>query len=645
MCGIAGYVTQSSSNTTARLGNVLHALAHRGPDDQGWLLYGHGKVQVGREWPGGCQPCEVALLHRRLSILDLSAGGWQPMGRDERYHVVFNGEIYNFLELRKELEDAGCSFHSESDTEVLLVAYQQWGIRALTRFIGMFAFALLDTHRRTVVLARDFFGIKPLYYRTSADCLAFASELDTLHELVAVKRRVDPHSLLLYLRHGLSDQGASTLIEGVRQLPAAHYLELHIDRPGCAGEPVCYWQPDRQPPSKLSLKSAAEELRTLFLESVRLHLRSDVPVGAALSGGIDSSSIVACMRKVAPQMQIHAVSYIADDPRLSEEKWVDVASKAAGAHVHKVRAMPSDFVRDVDALLTTQQEPFGSTSVYAQYRVFETARDKGIKVMLDGQGADELLGGYRYCISARFASLIRQRQVGNALNLLRGASRSPNTDGLWLLLCSADYLLPQSIQAPLRALVDKELTPKWVDASWFRKHNAESGHVNYCANPAVLRQTLIRALFRTSLPHLLRYEDRNSMAFSIESRVPFLTPKLAEFMLSLPEEYLISQEGTTKTLFRLAMRGIVPDSILDRRDKIGFATPEREWLRSVDSWVQWTLGSEAAHSLPFLHLGIMRSQWSAILSGRKPFDARVWRWLNVIHWSQELQLSFDRASL
>lgn len=642
MCGIAGFIAGSSNIPYARIPSILQSLNHRGPDDQGWLMYSRGNTRLGREWREGNHECEVALVHRRLSILDLGQGGWQPMGRGERYYIVYNGEIYNYIELRNELEGTGSVFHSGSDTEVLLAAYEHWGLHALARFTGMFAFAILDTYKRTLFLARDCFGIKPLYYHMSSEYFAFASELNTLSQMVDVRRQVDPHNLLLYLRHGLSDQGSSTLLDGFHQLPAAHYLELSIGNPSGA-KPVCYWDPVLEPARPIPFNDAAEQLRAIFLDSVSLHLRSDVPVGTALSGGIDSSSIVACMRKVAPTLEIHAFSYIADDQQLNEEKWVDILGRATGAQVHKVRTQPHDFVRDIDALLLTQQEPFGSTSVYAQYRVFQLARENGIKVMLDGQGADELLGGYRYFISARFASLIRQGHFSDAFHLLRGASRSLNKDALWLLLCSADYLLPQSLQGPLRAMVSKELTPKWVKASWFRKQGVDSRNVNYCSTTDVLRKTLMRTLFTTSLPHLLRYEDRNSMAFSIESRVPFLTPKLAEFMLRIPEEHIISPDGTTKAIFRQAMRGIVPDCILDRQDKIGFATPERDWLQTVDSWVQSTLASEEAAALPFLDLGVMRGQWNAVLSGRQTFDSRVWRWLNVIRWSQELQLEYDRS--
>jgi len=370
MCGIAGFATRSSSNAIARIPAVLRSLEHRGPDDQGWLSFSRGKVRLGREWPEGDQACEVVLLHRRLSILDLSTAGWQPMGKDGRYYIVYNGEIYNYLELRKELEDCGYRFHSQSDTEVLLTAYEQWGVLALPRFIGMFAFVLLDTQRRTLLLARDFFGIKPLYYYASSDCLAFASELDTLFKLVDVKRHVDPHNLLLYLRHGLSDQGSTTLLEGFQQLPAAHYLEISIDDPA-SGAPVCYWRPEPQPERKLSFEEAAEQLRNVFLESIRLHLRSDVPIGTALSGGIDSSSIVACMRKVAPELEIHAISYIAEESRISEEKWIDIMGDAVGAQVHKVRARPSEFVNDLDALLRQSKSQLAARA-FMQNSVFSS---------------------------------------------------------------------------------------------------------------------------------------------------------------------------------------------------------------------------------------------------------------------------------
>jgi len=226
------------------------------------------------------------------------------------------------------------------------------------------------------------------------------------------------------------------------------------------------------------------------------------------------------------------------------------------------------------------------------------------------------------------------------MHLLRSAAALPDTGIFWMLLCGADYMIPKKWQRPLRALLAKEFTPRWVNATWFSRHDAETGHTNYCPEHNVLRATLLRTMSETSLPHLLRYEDRNSMAFSIESRVPFLTVPLAEFILSLPEHYIVALDATSKAVFRSAMRGLVPDAILDRRDKIGFNTPERKWLIAVDHWVQDTLDSDVAAAMPFLDLVAMRREWSDVRDGRQSFDNRIWRWLNVIRWSQQFRVEY-----
>jgi asparagine synthase (glutamine-hydrolysing) len=641
MCGIAGYISGTRRPDAASVGRALELLQHRGPDDAGWLTYSRGSLRTGRQWvAGGDSDPDLVLLHRRLSILDLTTSGWQPMtSHDGRYSIVFNGEIYNFLELREELARAGHEFQSRSDTEVLLAAYAEWGKECLCKLIGMFAFAIFDSERRTVFLARDFFGIKPLYYSSSKQQFAFASELKALLELSQAPRHVNSSSLLLYLRHGLSDQGAATLLADVHQLPAAHCMELFLDRPEVA-EAVRYWEPVITP-MDISFDEAAARLRDLFLESIRLHLRSDVPIGAALSGGIDSSAIVAAVRAVVPDLEIHTFSYIADDAHLSEEKWVDLVVQRTLANSHKVRANSQELVRDLDKLLSTQEEPFGSTRIYAQNRVFKLASEADIKVMLDGQGADELLGGYRYYLAARFASLLRQRRFSDAFRFALNSGKLPDTTAFSIVLRSADFLLPKEWQKPFRRLLAKEFTPRWVNASWFQERGAGPTNANYCANSDVLRFMLIKTMTDTSLPHLLRYEDRNSMAFSVESRVPFVTPQLANFALSLPEEYLVDSNGTSKAVFRKAMHGIVPDEILDRKDKIGFATPEREWMRGLDAWIQETLTSDAAATMPFLDRRLMQKQWEAILEGRQAFDERVWRWINIIHWSQRFQLDYS----
>ncbi|OLE97233.1 MAG: asparagine synthase (glutamine-hydrolyzing), partial [Cyanobacteria bacterium 13_1_20CM_4_61_6] len=390
---------------------------------------------------------------------------------------VYNGEIYNYRELRQELEQFGHEFRTRSDTEVLLAAYAYWGIGALRRFVGMFAFALLDTRRKTLLLARDFFGIKPLYYTISGETLAFASELKALLEFRTNIVRPNAVKIYSYLRYGICDAGPETIFADAKQLPAGHYIEFPLNgsKKVCS---VCYWQPGTDERLDISFAAASNRLRDLFLQSVALHLRSDVPLGAALSGGIDSSSILLAMRHMEPQLALHAISYIADDENLSEETWIDLAAKAAGATLHKVKPQPDDLLRDLDNLSYSQDEPYGSTSPYAQYCVFRAARDAGITVMLDGQGADEILAGYRFYMGARLASLVRQGRWSEALDFIKQCARWPGMSRVWVLLRAMDFLLPPALQEPLRKIIGKDLSPQWLNRRWFQDREISPAPLN-----------------------------------------------------------------------------------------------------------------------------------------------------------------------
>jgi asparagine synthase (glutamine-hydrolysing) len=559
--------------------------------------------------------------------------------RDGRFHVVFNGEIYNFIELRDELAAIGHAFTSRSDTEVLLAAYAQWGTDALRRFVGMFAFALLDVERATVLLARDFFGIKPLYYAVEDGEVCFGSEIKTLFAFQLRNRAANAERLLYYLRYGMTDFGAETMFAGIRQLPPAHCMEISVTT-GVVGDAVCYWQMDSGPDLDMGFDEAATELRRLFLRSVELHLRSDVPLGTALSGGIDSSAIVAAMRHLDSNAEIHAFSFISQDPQTSEEHWIDLVGKAARIEVHKVRIESHDLMRDLDTLSHVHDEPSSSTSTYSQYGVFCAARKAGVKVMLDGQGADETLAGYRLYLGARLATLVRGRKWEETARLLRGMSNLHSFHWTRGVLFCADHLLPPKLQRLPRSIVSKEAFPVWLNRQWFADRNADAFVTNYTESAEVLKHSLALSVTQ-ALPKLLRYEDRNSMASSVESRVPFLTPELVNFLGRLPESYLIASDGTTKAVFRKAMRGIVPDAILDRRDKVGFATPERHWLSDLDSFVQATLNSDSARRMPFLHLEKAREEWNAVRHGKKPFNTHIWRWVSLIRWARLFEITFD----
>jgi asparagine synthase (glutamine-hydrolysing) len=641
MCGLAGIIASESNGWAASSGQaMLDRLYHRGPDDHGWLAYSPGEGPLLGQGVVAQRPAEVLLLHRRLSILDLSEAGRQPMASaDRRYWIVYNGEIYNYLELREELARLGAEFRTGTDTEVLLAALIRWGTAALPRLIGMFAFALLDTVGRTLMLARDFFGIKPLYYCTTSSGFGFASEIKALLEIRGLKRRINPQVLYTYLRYGVTDHQAETFLEDIQQLLPAHFLVLPLDAPSSA-QPQPYWRLDLKDPTDLPFDQAARRLREMFLDSVRLHLRSDVPVGTALSGGIDSSAIVTAVRKVGQAVDFHSFSFLADDPVLDEERWVDTVASVADTTVHKVRITPGELAADFDRLIAAQDEPFQSTSVYAQYRVFQLAREAGVKVLLDGQGADEMIAGYVMYLASRLSSLFYGGRFLKAARFFWQVGKLPGVSARQMLLFAGGSLLPEWLKRPARWFVSEELFPRWMKREWFLKRGVTPQAPCEPQAARSLRTLLLESFRETSLPRLLRYEDRNSMAFSIESRVPFLTPQLVEFVFSLPDSYLISDNATSKHVFRAAMRGIVPDAILDRRDKIGFVAPDKAWLAAPSLWVERIFKSETLRAIPALVPDTIQEQCQRVFAGQRPFDWCVWRWLNLIRWSELLEIQY-----
>lgn len=622
MCGIVGGWWPSRPATLdGRLAQALAAMHRRGPDDRGYVLY---------PGPGGV----TALGHTRLSIIDLSAAGHQPMqSQDKAVSIVFNGEIYNYRELRAELEPLGHRFASDSDTEVLLAAWRQWGRDCLRRLVGMFAFAVLDSARGALTCVRDAFGIKPFFYAERGGEFYFASEMPALRELLPGKPALDWQRAYDYLVHGDYDSGARTFYEGVSHLLPGHLLVIDL-KANKVSEPERWWTPSIAERTDLSFASATEMVREQFLQNIRLHLRSDVALGAALSGGIDSSAVVCAMRHVEPDLPIHTFSYIAADSEMSEEFWVDRINRHVGAVPHKISVGSDELARDLDSMILAQGEPFGSTSIYAQYRVFQLARESGVTVTLDGQGADEMLAGYNGYPGQRLRSLIEKGRLGEAASFLNEWSKWPGRSRMG----GAKRLAAEIAEGWLYPLLCKingmEVLPSWINSQPL----VECGVIG---QPPRLRSPqsaaerrvvaeLALSLTQRGLPALLRHGDRNSMRFSVESRVPFLTLDMVNLLLSLPESYLISAKGETKHVFRAAMRGIVPDDVLDRRDKIGFATPEQAWLNSMADTIRGWLREDLR--LPFFNQTEVLREFELIIAGKKAFSWQVWRWVNFCRW-------------
>ena len=626
MCGLIGAFWSSQTNPPVdRFNGALSSLVHRGPDDKGteFLKMTNGKGVLG-------------LGHRRLSIIDLTSSGRQPMqSSDGRYTMVFNGEIYNYRELREELISHGFQFTSNSDTEVLLSAWSYWSEDCLARLKGMFAFAVFDKEKQTLFCARDCFGIKPFYYSLNEKGFFFASELPALSLLLDGKSQLNLQRAYDYLVFDGYDDHESTFTEGIKQLMPAHSLSIDLNSVQLSPELSSWWKPRIAERLNLTFNSAAEQLREMFLQNIRLHLRSDVKVGANLSGGLDSASLVCSMRYLEPEMPLHTFSYVARGSSVNEEPWVDKVNRHTNAIAHKVTISSEEFEEDLDEMIRIQGEPFGSTSLYAQYRVFRMAKENDITVTLDGQGADEMLAGYHGYPQARLLSLLESKDFDTLFHFLKEWPKWPGRSRRKIYSNLFELLLPSSMSSHLKKIRGWESQPKWIDVTSLRDQGVELRESNQYVPQSDgfgrrLPDHLRFALTKHKLIHLLRVLDRNSMHWSIESRVPFLTYDISEFLLSLPEDYLLSSDGQTKRIFRAAMRDIVPTEILERKDKVGFATPEKEWLffskKKVMSWL------DSLHSVSFLKEEICRSLVSDILNGTKPFSWQAWRLVNFAQW-------------
>lgn len=623
MCGIVGaFWRRRPADAEQRLSNALDRLRLRGPDDRGVAI---------EERCGGA----LAFGHARLSVIDLSSAGHQPMhSADGRLALIFNGEIYNYRELRAELEARGAHFRTASDTEVLLTAWQVWGEDCLTRLDGMFAFAIHDRVSDRLTCCRDRFGIKPFFYVVDDEALLFGSTQAALVALRGQSPRVNWQRCYDYLVHGDYDSSDQTFVEGVRHLAPAHLIEFDLTR-GEVARQRRWWAPTIDRRDDLSFAAAADAVRETFLDGVRLQLRSDVPVGAALSGGIDSSAVVCAMRAVAPAMDIKTFSYVASGTPLDEEPWADLVNAHVGAQANKVSADAGDLLRDLDDMLAAQEEPFGSTSIYAQYRVFRLARETGTVVTLDGQGADELLAGYSGYPGFRLLSLVERGELTRAHRFARDWARWPGRSYRLAMMELGRVAMPDQLYAAARKRSGRDFRPPWLDVATFEAHGVKFREQRPARDPSARGRRVVEQLSKSlqerGLPALLRHADRNSMRFSVESRVPFLTGPLADLLLSLPEEYLISPLGETKSVFRAAMRGIVPDAILDRRDKIGFATPEQQWLTALAPQLRAKLATDLA-GVSFLHADPLLAAFDAVIEGRQRFSWQLWRWFNFARW-------------
>jgi asparagine synthase (glutamine-hydrolysing) len=443
-----------------------------------------------------------------------------------------------------------------------------------------------------------------------------------------------------YLRFGFTDHLDRSMFTDVRPVRPGTCVEIDVDEPS-RRRASAYWKPEPRPLLDVTFDVAADRLRALLLESIDLHLRSDVPVACCLSGGIDSSSIALMMRHVGgSKAEIHTFSHVWPGKPFDEADWVDTVNAACGAVAHKIESTPEDLAHDLTVLVEQQQIPFSTTSVYAQYRVMGALHRSGLKVTLDGQGADELFGGYGFHIGARMGSLVKQGRFGTAYRLMREAKNVPDVSTWTNVQNMFDYLLPARMQRAARSLGGRSLIPDWIDADWCERHRVAPDPYRTASSRELLREAVCRSLAGPGLPHLLRYEDQNSMAFSVETRVPFLSQPVIDFALALPEAFLVDDRAETKTLLRKAMRGIVPDAVLDRKDKVAFQTPELEWLRAMGDSVGAALTSDAARRVRGLDVDSALAHWERVKVSGDESALPVWRWINLIEWTRVFDVTY-----
>jgi asparagine synthase (glutamine-hydrolysing) len=596
VCGIGG--TAGGRPDAALLARMAATMHKRGPDAQG-------------EWHDDA----VGFAFRRLAIIDLHERSSQPLHLGP-LHLVFNGEVYNYRELRDELRSLGHAFATEGDGEVLLHAFAEWGDGALDRVNAMFALALWDDSTRRLVLAADPFGEKPLYYAQLGERLVWASEIKALLQHPDVPSEPDAGAIATFLARGAMPELHGSFFRGIRRLPAAHVLEwrdgeVRIRR---------YWQPRRvDVPTRY--EDAVSRLRELLLDSIRLRLRSDVPVGTSLSGGIDSSTVVMLSAELAGDHTRHA--FTARFPGFERDEWryADAVARAAGVvEHHAVEPAPEEVLADLETLARDHEEPVGSLSVYAQWRVNRAAREAGVTVLLDGQGGDELFGGYPATAGYALRSLPRSP----ALAELR---REPALARAAAVSLAVDRLPERLRRAARRRLTTVYASPEVEEVAAVL---GESREGPWWRERDPLRRQLLVQTFETSLPPLLRYADRSSMAWSREVRLPLLDRRVAELALSAPAGFLY-RGGVSKRLLRDAGRGLVPDVVLDRRDKVGFEPPQRRWLgdEPLRSHVGELLLDDRARARPFYDPAAIEHDLRA---GSWRDTDGIWRALSVELW-------------
>lgn len=629
MCGIAGYICkEEKSDIKNIIEEMLSIIVHRGPDGEGVYVY-NGRVALG---------------HRRLSIIDLSEAGKQPMDYMGRYHVTFNGEIYNYQELRRELEKKKYTFATQTDTEVIPAAFHEWGKDCVRHFNGMWAFAIYDDKTNKLFCSRDRFGVKPFYYYYDENRLIFASEIKELIKVIGGQIKADIDHVSAYLCYGTIDYDDGTMFKGIKQLIGGNNLLVDCNELSLRFERYYDLKKEQNNNSR---KENERLFREYFINSVKLRMRSDVPLGSCLSGGLDSSAIVCTVNKFRNKEnndnkgQI-TISSCFEEKKYDEQEYIDEVLSKTGIKGYKIFPEMDILFDKLDRIIWHMDEPFGSTSVYAQWCVFEEAKKQGLTVMLDGQGSDEQLAGYTPFYNVLFIDLMKKgkwkklkREV-KAYKELRANSESSSFVEI-ILSALTSFLFPDWIRYRLNRIYRNKVSGLPFPKSMYQKKQNKIYYKLY--NKRDSRQ-FIYAGMNCGIRGLLHYEDRNSMAHSIESRVPFLDYNLADFIYSVPLEHKIVN-GRTKNLIREGLRDILPETIYNRISKLGFVTPEEKWLMENEVFIYKELEKACDRLKKIIDKEQVLAWYKKHLHSTRMGDSTCFRIICCAHWADVFGVEFN----
>ena len=620
MCGICGVINFNNTLVQeAPIRRMMQTMKHRGPDDDGIFL-----------------DDAIGLGFVRLSILDLTIAGHQPMqDMSGRYTIIHNGEVYNFIELREELRSKGVSFRSNTDTEVILNAYIHWGEACLDRFNGMWAFAIYDRKMKQLFVSRDRYGIKPFYYFMDGEQFIFASEIPAILKVLPGSPSPNEQAIFDYLVFNRTDQTDFTFFEDVKKLPHGCCLRISLAERNQApteegwdllSERVIIkrWYNLRAHVKTASAFHSPDSYRSVFSSAVGLRLRSDVPIGVCLSGGLDSSSIVSVLLKDFNKTDVHTFSAVYGQGEIGDESSFIEEFSSQLQNMHFITPSAETLFDDMSSFVQAQGEPVPSTSPYAQFKVMQLAR-QNVVVTLDGQGADEQLAGYHYFFGFYFKELLRRVALLKMLVEIKGYLVEHRS--LYGLKTLAYFLLPEILRTKTRVAEKGYLEPEFV-----RGHDVENKVAGTIYGSLSLNDALLDH-FEYKLEHLLKWEDRNSMWFSLESRVPFLDHRLVEGTIASASQMKI-RGGKTKYLLREALKDVLPARIQQRRDKVGFETPAALWFRKkpfVD-FIQSLLQDGYFFKNGIMNANNAQAVYDQHRRGAIDASKEIWKWINLELW-------------